>query len=350
MTQKKPVFAPDQLRRFCAAVLQGANVAPEQAEIIADSLVCADLRGVGSHGVIRLETYVQRIEHGIMNLTATMPVLQETPATALIDAQNGFGQIAGVKGMDLALSKAENLGVGLVLVKNSNHFGIAAYYARRATDRNMAAIVFTNAGPTMKPFGGSEALLGTNPFASAVPVKNGDPIVLDMATSEVARGKLRKALANGESIPPGWAVDKDGNPTTDPKAGLEGTLCPMGGAKGSGLSLMIDLFSGVLSGSCLTGDAKGVTDMSGAAGVGHMFLAMNPAMFSGTDAFLADTAAVAERIHGQKAAFGPKVFLPGEIEAENEAGNQERGVALTASLVEILNGCAATYGVPPLVF
>jgi len=350
MTQEKPVFTPDRLHHFCAAVLRGAKVDPEQAEIIADCMVYADLRGIGSHGVIRLEACVQRIEHGIINLTATMPVLQETPATALIDAQNGFGQVAGVKGMDLALRKAENLGVGLVLVKNSNHFGISAYYARRATDRNMAAIVFTNAGPAMKPFGGSEALLGTNPFASAVPVMNGAPMVLDMATSEVARGKLRKALANGESIPPGWAVDKDGNPTTDPKAGLEGTLCPVGGAKGSGLSLMIDLFSGVLSGSCLTGDVKGVTDMSGTARVGHMFLAVNPAMFSGTEAFLADTAAVAERIHGQRAAFGPKVFLPGEIEKENEVENREHGVALAASLVEKLNRCAVTYGVPPLVF
>lgn len=349
MPQKHRAFTPETLQSFCAAVLEGAKVRPREAAIIAESLVYADLRGIGSHGLIRLETYLQRIERGIMNLVADMPVLNETPAAALIDAENGFGQIAGVKAADLAMEKAGTMGVGFVSVKNSNHFGVSAYYAKRVTDKNMAAMVFTNAGPAMKPFGGAKALLGTNPFASAVPVGGSAPMILDMATTEVARGKLRNALANGESIPPGWAVDKDGKPTTDPKAGLEGTLCPMGGPKGSGLSLMIDLFTGVLSGSCLTGDVKGVTTMTGAARVAHMFFVINPAFFSGTDAFLADTAAVAERIHGQEAVFGPKVYLPGEIEAENEAKNREKGVPLTASLVETLNACAEKYGVPRLV-
>lgn len=348
MTQEKPVFNAEKLHSFCSAVLQGAKVPAKDADIIAESLVYADLRGVGSHGVIRLETYLQRVEHGIMNLAPDMPVLNETPAAALIDAQNGFGQIAGVKAMDIAIQKAANVGIGFVSVKNSNHFGVSAYYAKRATDKNMAAIVFTNAGATMKPFGGTEALLGTNPFASAIPVGGGDPMILDMATTEVARGKLRKALANGESIPLGWAVDKNGNPTTDAKAGLEGTLCPMGGPKGSGLSLMIDLFTGVLSGSAVTGEVKGVTDMSGASRVGHMFIAINPAFFSGTETFLNDTASVAARIHAQKPASGSKVFLPGEIEAENETKNRKNGVPLTANLVEILNNCAEKYGTPRL--
>lgn len=193
MAQEKPVFTAETLQSFCSAVLKGANVRAEEADTIADSLVYADLRGIGSHGLIRLETYLQRIEHGIVNLSADMPVLNETPAAACIDAQNGFGQIAGVKAMDLAIKKAETMGVGLVSVKNSNHFGVSAFYAKRATDKNMAAIVFTNAGPTMKPFGGTEALLGTNPFAAAVPVGSGEPVILDMATTEVARGKLRKA-------------------------------------------------------------------------------------------------------------------------------------------------------------
>lgn len=348
MTQEKPVFAAEKLQAFCSAVLKSAKIRPADADTIAESLVYADLRGVGSHGLIRLETYLQRIEHGIMNLSTEMPVLNETPAAAFIDAQNGFGQIAGVKAMDMAIKKAETMGVGFVSVKNSNHFGVSAFYAKRATDKNMAAIVLTNAGPTMKPFGGTEALLGTNPFASAVPVGGDKPIILDMATTEVARGKLRKALAENATIPLGWAVDKDGNPTTDPKAGLDGTLCPMGGPKGSGLSLMIDLFTGVLSGSSLTGDAKGVTTMTGEAHVGHMFLAVNPALFSGTEKFLHDTAAVAERIHAQKPAAGAKVFLPGEIEADNEAKNRNNGVALTNNLVEILNNCAKKYGAPQL--
>ncbi|CAK7018292.1 MAG: putative oxidoreductase YjmC [Desulfovibrio sp.] len=348
MAQEKRIFAADALQTFCSAVLKGANLRPDEADIIAESLVYADLRGVGSHGLIRLETYLDRVEHGLMNLEATMPILNETPAAALIDAENGFGQVAGVKAMDLAVKKAASVGVGFISVKNSNHYGVSAYYAKRATDNNMAAIVFTNAGPAMNPYGGTEPLLGTNPFASAVPVKGEEPMILDMATTEVARGKLRKALANGESIPLGWAVDKNGNPTTDAKTGLEGTLCPMGGPKGSGLSLMIDLFTGVLSGSALTGDAKGVTAMTGVSRVGHMFLAINPAFFSGTETFLTDTAAVAKRIHGQKAASGSKVYLPGEIEAENEAKNRANGVALTDNLIEILNGCAKKYGASEL--
>ena len=348
MAQEKQTFSAESLQRFCAAVLEGAGVKQANAATIANSLVYADLRGVGSHGVMRLETYLQRLEHGLINLETAMPTLTETPAVALIDAENGFGQLAGVKAMDMAVNKAETMGVGLVSVKNSNHFGVSAFYATRATARNMAAIVFTNAGPAMKPFNGTKALLGTNPFAAAVPMAGGEPMILDMATTEVARGKLRKALANNESIPLGWAVDKDGKPTTDPKAGLEGTLCPMGGPKGSGLSLMIDLFTGVLSGSALTGDAIGVTNMTAPARVGHFFLAINPALFSGTDAFLCDVAAVGERIHGQEAADGTTVYLPGEIEAATEAKLRRNGITIGSGLVEICNACAKKYGVPPL--
>lgn len=349
MTQEKKIFTPKVLHAFCVSVLQGAKVRPAEAEVVASSLVYAELRCVGSHGVIRLESYLKRLKNGLINLGATMPLLNETPACALLDAENGFGQVAGVKAVDLAVAKATAMGVGVVAVRNSNHFGVSAFYAVRATDRNMAAIVFTNAGATMMPYNGTEPLLGTNPFASAVPKANGVPIILDMATSEVAKGKIRKALANGENIPLGWAVDKDGKPTTDPKAALEGTVCPISGAKGAGLALMIDLLSGVLSGSSLTGEVKGVTDTSGYAKLGHLFIVLNPAFFSGAEKFLTDVAAVGALIHRQKPADGGRIYLPGEIEALNEERTCESGITLTASLVDILNGYAERYGAPRLL-
>lgn len=344
MSQDKKTFPVKRLQHVCEDLLIRAQAKAEEAAIVTDSLIYAELRGVGSHGIIRLDSYMRRLERGLINREAAMPLVTETPACALLDAEGGFGQVAGVKAVDIAIRKAEALGVGVVSVKNSNHFGVSAYYAVRAIARNMAAIVLTNAGPAMTPYNGTVPLLGTNPFASAVPVKSGAPMVLDMATSEVAKGKIRKALANGEQIPLGWAVDKGGNPTTDPKAALEGTVCPIGGAKGAGLALMIDLFSGVFSGSSLTGEARGVTDTSGPARVGHLFIVLNPAFFSGVEKFLEDTAAVGERIHSQKPADGTRVFLPGEIEAENEIRNREHGITLPLNLVATVNDYAKRYG------
>ncbi|SBV92620.1 Malate/L-lactate dehydrogenase [uncultured delta proteobacterium] len=347
MTQERKKFSPERLRDFCATILEKAKAHPEDAAVVADSMIYADLRGVSSHGLTRLDAYLKRIEAGVLNREAKMPLLRDSPACALMDAENGFGQVAGVKAVDLAVCKAESIGVGIVAVKNSNHFGVSAYYAVRATRRNMAAIVFTNAGPAMVPFNGTEPLLGTNPFTAAVPSSTDVPMVLDMATTQVARGKVRRAAAAGNSIPLGWAVDKDGNPTTDAKAALEGTLCPMGGPKGSGLSLMIDLFSGVLSGSCLTGDVKGVTDTSGVARVGHLFIVINPAFFSGTGKFMDDVESVGQRILGQRPADGGRIYLPGEIEAENEQANA-CGLALAPDTFAQINACAARYGVGPL--
>ena len=348
MPKEKKTFTPETLRAFASSLLAATGVRPEEAAIIAESMVYADLRGVGSHGLLRLEQYIDRIEAGLINLKAEMPLIQDSPACALVDAQNGFGQVAGVRAVDMGIAKAANLGVSAVSVKNSNHYGTSAFFAVRAAAKNMAAIVFTNAGPAMPPFNGTRALLGTNPFAAAVPMADGDPMVLDMATSEVAKGKLRRALANGESIPLGWAVDKDGRPTTDPKAGMEGFVCPMSGPKGSGLALMIDLFSGVLSGSSLTGEVKGLHDHSGLSRAAHLFIVLNPAFFSGTEQFMQDVALVGDCIHGQKAVDGGKVYLPGEMENANETKNRLNGISLNADMVDKLNSRAVRHGVEPL--
>ena len=279
------------------------------------------------------------MDAGVINLDAEMPVVKKTPACAMVDAQNGLGQVAGVKAMDLALDMAADMGVGAVGVKSSNHFGVAAYYVERATARRMVGMAMTNASATMLPFNSAARMLGTNPLAIAVPMPDEKPpMVLDMATSEVARGKLRRSAALGQEIPLGWAVDSQGRPTTDANEALKGSLCPMSGPKGSGLSLMIDLLCGVLTGSCLTGQVKNISDTSGPADTAHLLIAINPENFAGTEAFLGDMAAVAERLKGLPPVEGGRVTYPGEIEAEKAAKVKAEGIGLPPDMIETLNG------------
>ena len=200
-------------------------------------------------------------------------------AVALLNANNTFGQIAGHRAMTLAIDKAKLYGTGVVAVKNSNHFGIAAYYAMMALKEGMVGCVFTNASPAMAVYGTKPPLIGTNPIAIAIPAGDRFPIVLDMSTSVVARGKIRYAAVTGHPILPGWARDSDGKPTQDAQAALKGTLEPVGGPKGSALSLIVDILCGVLTDTVLTGGVRNITDTSGPANTGHFFSALNVARF-----------------------------------------------------------------------
>jgi LDH2 family malate/lactate/ureidoglycolate dehydrogenase len=344
---EKELFPAQKVEAFCSNVLTKAGLSPESSAIVTKSLMCAELRGIYSHGVVRLETYLQRVEKGVMKLTAPITTEMEAPAVALLNANNTFGQVAGHKAMTMAIDKARQCGSGVVAVRNSNHFGVAAFYAGMASDAGMIGCVLTNSSPAMAVFGTKTPLIGTNPVAIAIPADKHLPIVLDMSTSVVARGKIRYSALTGQSIPLGWARDKDGNPTQDAKLALDGSLEPVGGVKGSGLSLIIDLVCGVLTNTILTGGVKTVTDMSGPAMTGHFFSALDVSKFIDVNLFKANIDQVITNIKSMPPVSG-QIFMPGEIELLAEKKRRQEGTPLDKEVVDMLNRVAARYGADPL--
>jgi LDH2 family malate/lactate/ureidoglycolate dehydrogenase len=344
------IIAEQTLRTFSTRVLMNAGMGRHHAEIVADTLLFADLRGVGSHGVARLSSYLDRVRAGVMNVDPPMEVVRNFDASALLDAGNGFGQIAGVKAIDIAVDKARERGIGVVGVRNSNHFGVAAYFVARAVAANMIGIVFTNASPAMTPHNAKTPLMGTNPLAIGVPAKEQKPILLDMSTSLVARGKIRLATITGEKIPFGWAVDQEGRPTEDPFAAMKGSLAPIGGPKGAGLSLVIDLLCGVLTGTALTGEVRNISDVSGPSQTGHLFMAIDISKFIGESAFLANVDSIIEHIKGLPSADGGPIYLPGEIEANVAANRQVEGIPIAKDVVDELTKAGERYGVSVMGF
>jgi LDH2 family malate/lactate/ureidoglycolate dehydrogenase len=349
MAPEKVLYPAEKVEAFCSNVLTKAGLSPESSAIVTKSLMCAELRGIYSHGVVRLETYLQRVEKGIMKLQAPITTEMDHKAVALLNANNTFGQVAGYQAMNLAIDKAKEYGNGVVCVKNSNHFGVAAFYAGMAAEADMVGWVFTHSSPAMAVFGTKPPLIGTNPLAIAIPAGKHLPIVLDMSTSVVARGKIRYSALTGQSIPLGWARDAEGNPTQDAKLALDGTLEPVGGAKGSGLSLIIDILSGVLTNTVLTGGVKTVTDMTGPALTGHFFMALDISKFIDIHLFKANLDQVISNIKGlPPVTEGGKIFMPGEIELLAEKKRREEGTPLDKEVVDMLNGVAARYGAAAL--
>src|SRR5262245_59789635 len=238
-----------KLLAFCRACFEELGLPPPNARLTAENLIFANLRGVDSHGVIRMKIYADRLRAGGFKPNARPRVVAEQDASALIDARHGVGQVAASAAMKLAIRKAKKTGMAVVSVRNSNHFGASAFYAMQAVEKGMIGFAATNAGPTMAPTGGREGRLGNNAMAIAVPAGKSPPIVLDMATGAVAWGKIFVAQQEERKIPTTWALDKNGVPTDDPNvAAQDGLIQPFGGYKGYGLSLLIDILTGVLSG------------------------------------------------------------------------------------------------------
>jgi LDH2 family malate/lactate/ureidoglycolate dehydrogenase len=348
MTSAEKVFPAQKVEEFCVNVLTKAGLSPDWSAIVAESLLCAELRGIYSHGVVRLESYIQRFEAGVMKIQAPITTEMDAQAVALLNANNTFGQIAGHKAMTLAIDKAKQYGAGVVAVKNSNHFGVAAYYAMMALKEDMVGCVLTNASPAMAVYGTKTPLIGTNPISVAIPAGDQLPIVLDMATSVVARGKIRYAALTGHDIPLGWARDSDGKPTENAKAALKGSLEPVGGVKGSALSLIIDVICGVLTDTVLTGGVKNLTDISGPAKAGHFFSALNVSRFIDLKLFKANMDQVIKNIKSLPAVDGGPIYMPGEIEYLCSRRRMEEGIPLEEEVVQLLNKVATRYGASPL--
>lgn len=347
-TAKSPAVTVslEQLAAHCVGVLSAAGLPSAAAELVADSLVDADARGITSHGVVRLRIYTERIRDGLVDVNAEPSVLSETPCSVHVDGRNAVGHLAARAGVDTAADKAEAGGVGVAGVRNSNHCGTMAYFVRRATDRGLIALASTNAPPTMAYYGGRTRAVGTNPLAIGIPRDGNPPIVMDMATSATARGKIIVAAKVGKEIPEGWAVDKQGRPTTDAEAALEGSVLPFAGPKGSGLAMMIDLLCGGLTGA-VTGSLIG--DMYGGEPrpqrVGHFFVVLNPEAWIGRDAFLAHVAEFVDTVHALPPADGyDGVLLPGEVEEQARAAAERDGLVIDGAVAGDLVALADEVG------
>lgn len=321
---------------------------PEQdAVIVADNLVDADVRGIRSHGLMRLATYVERLRRGLCQAVGEVTVVRETPSTALLDGGGALGQVVGNQAMRLAISKAEATGVGAVVARNSNHFGTASYYALQAANKAMVGIAASNTAPLMPAPGGAQRVIGNNPLAIAAPSAERLPVVLDMAMSNVAMGKIINARDKGEAIPADWATDSAGTPTTDPNAAMKGGfLLPAGGPKGYGLAVMVEILTGVLGGGDFAAAIPSMYDMSQKQGVSHLMVALNTEAFMPSHLFAARVEELAVQLKASARAPGvSEVFLPGEIELLKGEASAKGGIAYDDRLLQELEDLARSLGV-----
>jgi LDH2 family malate/lactate/ureidoglycolate dehydrogenase len=337
---------------FARALLAAHGVPPEDAAVAAACLVRADLRGVDTHGLVRLPGYLDRMRRGLVEPKPTLAPSRVTPVAASLDGQNALGFVVGARAMAEAIAMARASGIGVVSARRSTHFGMAACYVLQALEAGMASLVFTNASRAMPPWGGREPLLGTSPLAAGAPGGRLAPFVLDMSPAVAARGKIRLAEKRGEKIPLGYALDAHGRPTTDPTAALAGVVLPIGGPKGSGLSMLMDIFGGVLSGAAYAGD---VGDQYKAydrpQNVGHFFLAMRPDLFVPMGEYRERMDVLVGRIKACPKAEGfDEILMPGEIEAREEAKRRKSGIPYAESEIEALRKEAEHAGVPMFAY
>ena len=306
-------------------------------------LVVADLQGIKTHGTARLPAYIKRIRKGLINPSPILKVTVPAPALRLLDGDDGLGQVVGLAGIRAAIKGARENGVCLAACSRSNHFGPGAPYALEACREGVIVIGGTNAFPSIAPTGSREVLLGNNPIFIGVPRREHPHFILDIAMSMVARGKIRAASGKGEPIPEGWALGPDGKPTTDPAQALQGMVLPIGGHKGYGLSLAVDLIAGVLTGS---GFGTGVLSMfqqwEKPQHIGHFFIAIDPAFFMHRDEFHRRSEALFAEIKNSTPVNPQQpVLYPGEIEARSWEQQKEQGIPLDEKTWQALNAFAA---------
>jgi LDH2 family malate/lactate/ureidoglycolate dehydrogenase len=336
------------LRGFVQELFMAKGLSEGDAFVVADCMVDADLTGVETHGVFLVNTYLTRIEKGVINVKTNFQVVNDYPGSFLIDGHDSLGMVTSRFAMEKCIEKAKTSGCCLGMVAQSNHFGMSAYYVKMAAQENMIGCCVANAPANIAPWGSPKPYFGTNPIAISAPTK-GQPLVLDMATSVSSMGKINLAAKLGKDIPAGWAIDGDGRPTTDAKAAQNGTLLPIGGPKGYGLTLFIDVLAGLMTGS-LNGPhiayvVSKVTEFKPQR-LGHAFLAIDVSKFVPLESFL-------ERIEIMKAevkAF-PKnngvaeILMPGEIELNRKEERLRNGIPLSEVIYAQLLELAAKHGV-----
>jgi L-2-hydroxycarboxylate dehydrogenase (NAD+) len=343
-----PAYVSAQaLRAFVGEVFQAHGLPPADARTVAEGLVLANLRGVDSHGVARLPMYCERLRQGVLEPEPKIVVAQVSPGALSIDGGNGLGFVVGRRAMAEAIGLAQTQGLALAGVRHSNHFGMSAFYVLQALDAGMISLVFTNSSPATPVWGGREKFLGASPFAAGAPGGSRGPFVLDMACTVTARGKLKYAAQRGEPIPPGLALDRDGRPTTDGNAAFEGVVLPFAGPKGAGLSMLMEVLCGVLTGAGFGGQVKNpYSGLTGAQDVGHFFMAIRPDLFVAREDYEARMDCLVERSKGQPLAEGfDEILMTGEPEFRTQETREHRGIPLTADVIESLERESGSVGI-----
>ncbi|PFG29819.1 Ldh family oxidoreductase [Paramicrobacterium agarici] len=344
MTRQR--FSSQQLSDFATSILTAQGVPEPDAEIVSASLVAADMGGHESHGMLRLPWYSARLSSGAMSARTDPVVVTDAGAMTILDGRDGIGQVLVDRAMSRAMENAERFGIGAVGVRNSNHFGTAGHWTRSMAERGYVGILLTNSSPSMAPWGGLAKTVGSNPWSIATPGGPHGSVVLDISNSMVARGKIYAAIQNDADIPDTWALDAEGRATTDPHAALQGTLQPIGEHKGYGISFMIDMLAGVLTGSGYADQVVGPYSATGRSRCGHLVIAIKTDACLPRDELLKRADDLVElTVWGPLAADSARIFVPGDHESENLERARLEGVQLPERTVSDLNELAVSLNV-----
>lgn len=336
------------LRSLCQKLFEKAGVPVEEAYRNADNLVDADLKGIESHGVSRMAIYLKRLRMGLVRPAVKLETVMERSGTALLDACNSMGAAAGWQVMERAIEKAKYNGVSFITVRNSNHYSAAAYFAQLALAHDMIGFTGSNGPARVAPWGGTEPMFGTSPFAYAIPAGKRLPIIVDMATCVVARGKIILAAKKGEPIPLGWARNKQGEDTTHAQAALDGTVLPFGGPKGYAISTVIETLTGILAGSAFTTAIHDLNaDFENPSKTSQYFGAIHIAAFQEPDQFKLTMDTFIESVKANpKGKDVKEIFLPGEMEQNLKLKRMAEGIPLPEVTIKELQQECEAFGVP----
>ena len=341
---------PDRLINFATAVYAGAGVPEADARLIADTLVQADLWGHQSHGVLRLGWYLDRLRNGVMKPVTTPEFVVDAHAIAVIDGHDGVGHVLTELAAREAIKRAKAHGIAAVAVRNSNHFGTCMYYTRMGAQQGCVMLLTSNGGPAMAPWGGRKKIIGTNPWSVAAPAGRHAPLVVDMANTGVARGKIYLARQKRQTIPLGWAINAAGEPTIDPQEAIDGIILPMAEHKGYAIATMIDMLSGVLTGSGFLSAVHSPYKTAEKSNCGHLMIAIDIEAFQPLAEFNARMERFVGEIKAVPLAKGfDEVFYPGEMETKSDIKNRKEGLQLPADTLADLARIARETGLESLL-
>lgn len=335
-------YPKEQLQELVARLAAAMGVPSDDASLFADALIDADLHGVSTHGVSRLNIYLRRIELGLINPAAALSIDRRSGTILALDAANGLGQVQARKALDLLIPLACQNGLAAATIRGSQHFGALSWFCNYAAEQQLVLLAMTNCEPAMSPEGGYEAFFGTNPIAASFPTGKGFSIKIDLATSTVARGNIIAAQKKKQPIPVGWALDPDGQPTTDAEQALLGTVLAMAGHKGYALALMVELFSGVLSGAAIGPDVGSMyKNLDRPQNVGHFFCLFDVRAFLDYPEYLRRIDATIDRIKAsQKRPGVDEILVPGERSARTAQQNSMQGIPVSPeTLSELEQWC-----------
>lgn len=337
-------YRPEELKDFCKGVFVSIGMSREDAGVVADSLVRANLEGNDSHGTSRMGIYASRMREGRISANPTVEI-ERSGSVLRVDGGNGLGQVASYHALGAAFPVAREAGICGVGVRNSNHFGTAAYYRQMACREEMALIATTNSPPGIAPWGGKKAYFGTNPIAFGFPTRNGPPVISDLSSSVVARGNIINAARDGGAIPEGWAMDEEGLPTTDPGAALRGAVLPLGGAKGYALAMAVEMMSGVLSGAAFGPQVNNLyKEGDPPANVGHSFILLDVSSWIPLEDYYERVDLLLDDIQNAPlAADSSKILYSGQRRHESHLQKVSEGIALPHTVVDELRDLGRTY-------